>query len=105
MPGRNQRSSFRWEDVDAPVQIPQTQVVLPWTEHDWRAISPAEQETKLNRLLQEDRQTDFDLAVAPLMRFNLVRFGPQSRIRPSSSGAMRRTTMPRCWTDARSRSC
>src|SRR5215216_2414883 len=60
------RSAFVWKDLDQPVQVVGRHVALPLTQHDWRALSNAEQQTKLATVLADDRR-DFDLATAPLM--------------------------------------
>ncbi|WP_396133713.1 amino acid adenylation domain-containing protein [Chamaesiphon sp. OTE_75_metabat_556] len=72
------RSSFHWEEIDKPLQMVSKQVDLPWMELDWRNFTPEEQQQQLVDLLATDRQTGFDLSVAPLMRFTIVQLAEQS---------------------------
>jgi surfactin family lipopeptide synthetase C len=72
------RSSFHWEEIDKPLQMVSKQVDLPWVELDWRNFTPEEQQQQLADLLIEDRQTGFDLSVAPVMRFTIVQLAEQS---------------------------
>ena len=37
------RSSFRWEGLDAPVQVVHAKATLPIEEQDWRGVSAEEQ--------------------------------------------------------------
>ena len=46
---------------------------LLWTEHDWRGLPEAGQQARLDALLAQERARGFDLAQAPLMRFDLAR--------------------------------
>jgi amino acid adenylation domain-containing protein len=50
--------------------------LLPWLELDWRDHAEDERVPRLQQLLREDRQTDFDFERAPLMRFTLIRVAP-----------------------------
>jgi surfactin family lipopeptide synthetase C len=72
------RSSFHWEEIDKPLQMVSKQVDLPWVELDWRNFTPEEQQQQLADLLAKDRQTGFDLSVAPVMRFTIVQLAEQS---------------------------
>jgi surfactin family lipopeptide synthetase C len=72
------RSSFHWEEIDKPLQMVSKQVDLPWVELDWQNFTPEEQQQQLVDLLATDRQTGFDLSVAPLMRFTIVQIAEQS---------------------------
>lgn len=65
------RTSFFWEGSNQPVQSVYRQVKLPLKQQDWRGLSESEQENQLQAYLQNDRQRDFDLKVAPLMRLAL----------------------------------
>lgn len=70
------RTSFFWEnldELDKPLQIVHAEVELPWEQLDWRGWSSAEQQEQLKKFLQADRERDFDLAQAPLMRVTLIR--------------------------------
>jgi amino acid adenylation domain-containing protein/non-ribosomal peptide synthase protein (TIGR01720 family) len=67
------RSAFSWEQLDTPVQVVQREVRLSIIEHDWREVAPAEQQARLASYLLADRQRDFKLGEAPLLRVSLVR--------------------------------
>jgi hypothetical protein len=58
-----------------PLQVVYRRVNLPWAEHDWRGLSPAEESRRMAALLREDYDLGFDLSAAPLMRTALVRRG------------------------------
>jgi amino acid adenylation domain-containing protein len=66
------RSAFLWHDLDQPVQVVGRRVTLPLTQHDWRPLTHAQQQTRRAALLADERR-GFDLATAPLMRLTLVR--------------------------------
>jgi natural product biosynthesis luciferase-like monooxygenase protein len=56
---------------DAANQLQQSvcdRVQLPFTQQDWQGLSSNEQDRELAEYLQSDRQRNFDLAAAPLMR-------------------------------------
>lgn len=67
------RTFFIWQRYDKPLQAVLQQVKLPWEQHDWRGLSPTEQEGQLEAFLQADRVRGFDLSRAPLMRLTLIR--------------------------------
>jgi amino acid adenylation domain-containing protein len=66
------RTSFYWEGLDKPIQVVNRGLDLPWEQHDWRGLSPVEQQKQLEALLQTERKLGFDLAQAPLMRLTLI---------------------------------
>jgi aryl carrier-like protein len=70
------RTAFNLSTPDGPVQVVYRNLYLPWTVHDWRELSPAEEAQRLQSLLQADYEWGFELSQAPLMRLNLVRRGP-----------------------------
>src|SRR5258705_3208959 len=67
------RTGFTWEGLESPRQQIHEQVHLPIRQEDWRGLSPEEHEQRLNRLLQADREINFELNVAPLLRVTLIR--------------------------------
>ncbi len=67
------RTAFVWENVARPLQIVGRSVSIPWQHVDWRGLSPAEQQERFERYLEEDRAHGFKLARAPLMRMALIR--------------------------------
>ncbi|MEU5211497.1 non-ribosomal peptide synthase/polyketide synthase [Streptomyces sp. NPDC020742] len=62
------RSSVHWQGLPHPVQVVHRHAALPVVHHDWRALTPEEQERALDRLLAEERATGLDLTRAPLSR-------------------------------------
>ncbi|HEX7649525.1 MAG TPA: condensation domain-containing protein, partial [Noviherbaspirillum sp.] len=60
-----------WQSV-----APQLNLDLPLT--DLSELPPAERETRLHMLMQDEAGTPFDLAAGPLIRAKLLRTGPQS---------------------------
>ena len=64
---------FVWENRQAPLQIVLKQVNLPWTNLDWRELSPTEQQQQLSELLQTQRRLGFQFNQAPLMRCTLIK--------------------------------
>ncbi|MEZ4732269.1 MAG: condensation domain-containing protein [Caldilineaceae bacterium] len=71
------RAAFRFEQGQAPVQVIGSQAPLPVTVLEWPSISVEEYSTQLATLVEQDRQTDFDLTQAPLLRLTVVELGPQ----------------------------
>ncbi len=69
------RSSFYWEEIEKPLQMVSKQVDIPWVRLDWRHLTSNEQQQHLEDFLQSDRQKEFDLSHAPLMRFTIIQLG------------------------------
>src|SRR3989304_4690287 len=67
------RTSFRWTDLDQPVQEVQAIVQCPLEQQDWRGLSNDEAETRWAAYVQADRQRSFDLGYAPIMRLAVFR--------------------------------
>lgn len=67
------RTSFRWEDLDEPLQQVHRDTAVSFHEQDWRGLSQREQEDRLNSYLQSDRHGGFALNHPPLMRVELLR--------------------------------
>ena len=67
------RTCFHWKNQKRPLQIVRKQCDLPFAELDWRAIEPAERQTRLQALLAEDCRRGFDFTSGPLMRCTLIR--------------------------------
>jgi len=67
------RSRIVWEGLDEPVQVVQRDVTVPIAHHDWTALTEAQRQDELDRLLAEDRGAGFDLATAPLLRLAFAR--------------------------------
>ncbi|QLE40069.1 amino acid adenylation domain-containing protein [Nostoc sp. C052] len=66
------RSSFYWEEIEKPLQMVSKQVDLSWEQLDWRNFTPDEQQQYLEDFLKCDRQKQFDLSQASLMRFTVI---------------------------------
>ncbi|HEY0604900.1 MAG TPA: amino acid adenylation domain-containing protein, partial [Herpetosiphonaceae bacterium] len=67
------RTRFVWAGLEQPLQVVQTQVTLPWTIEDWRALSVAEQELRFAAFLHADRRQGLTVTDAPLLRLTLLR--------------------------------
>jgi non-ribosomal peptide synthase protein (TIGR01720 family) len=72
------RTSFRYENLDKPLQIVHRNIELPWDVQDWRSWSSVEQGRRLEALLAADRDRGIDLTQAPLIRVSLVRLGERT---------------------------
>ncbi len=72
------RTGFYWEDIDKPLQVVYRQVKVPFEQHDWREIDPAEQDRRFKSFLESDRKQGFDLSQGCLMRLTLIRLADQS---------------------------
>src|ERR1700722_20197396 len=66
------RTSFIWEEIESPLQVVEREVDLPWSEHDWRDLTPLKRRQQLADYLAEDRIRGFDVTCAPLMRVALM---------------------------------
>jgi amino acid adenylation domain-containing protein/non-ribosomal peptide synthase protein (TIGR01720 family) len=67
------RTFFIWEEGKQVLQVVRAKVRLPWQEFDWQALSPAEQDSQLQSLVEKDRTQGFDFSQAPLVRISLIR--------------------------------
>ena len=65
------RTAYVWEDVKEPLQVVLRQVDLPLVQEDWRGLTPAQQEERLQEVLTTARQQGFDLSQPPLMSLAL----------------------------------
>ena len=71
------RTAFVWQGLDRPLQAVLRRVELDWHFEDWRQLSGEEQEDRLDEFLAADRARGLDPAVAPVMRWLLVRRADQ----------------------------
>lgn len=71
------RSECQWDGFDAPVQVVYDDVDPEWTFADWSGLSEAEGEAAFETWRVGDRQRGFRMDEAPLLRFALLRQGPQ----------------------------
>lgn len=72
----NLRASFRYDGVRKPVQIVPKRVEVPFEERDLTDLPEHERNAAVNALVEEQRWRRFDLSRPPLVRFLLVRTGP-----------------------------
>ncbi|WP_164020355.1 non-ribosomal peptide synthase/polyketide synthase [Pyxidicoccus trucidator] len=72
------RSSFHWEGLTTPLQVVHSQIELPFEQLDWSSLPEAEQHSRFEQLLREQRQRGFELRRAPLMRLTAVRLAENS---------------------------
>lgn len=66
------RTSFVWKRMDRMLQVVQKEVRIPIDVHDWRGISPAEQDSRFKEYQTTDRKIGFDLSKPPLIRLGLM---------------------------------
>ncbi|OLP46771.1 non-ribosomal peptide synthetase [Rhizobium oryziradicis] len=70
------RGACRWVDVERPIMVIAEEVVPEWREADWSGNDAAGQEKAFAAWLEADRRRGFTLDAAPLLRFALIRLGP-----------------------------
>lgn len=66
------RTSFHWEDPEAPYQVVHRKVTVSFHEEDWRGQSPSEQQTRLRKLQQREREQGFDLGRPGQLRVTVI---------------------------------
>ena len=71
------RSAFVWDQVEKPLQVVVKNLRVPWQKLDWRGVAPDELAKRYGAYLEEDRNRGFELSIAPLMRFSLIRTGDE----------------------------
>ena len=71
------RSGFRHEQLGRPVQVVLPRVEVPWRLIDLSECTAAEQQERLQQILEADRLQRFDLTVPPLMRFALIKLAAE----------------------------
>src|SRR6185369_7734219 len=70
------RTAFFWEDLDKPVQVVYRETHLEVARSSCRDAGLEEQQARLARYLESDRERGFDLTAAPLMRLALFELDP-----------------------------
>ncbi|GCB53366.1 non-ribosomal peptide synthetase [Streptomyces sp. NL15-2K] len=70
------RACFHRTGHGVPVQLIPGEVEPPWNEIDLSALDEPEQRAELDRLLVQERSRRFDPERPPLLRFTLIRLGP-----------------------------
>ncbi|MCO8273927.1 amino acid adenylation domain-containing protein [Actinoplanes sp. TRM 88003] len=71
----NLRVAFHHEGLAEPVQVIRPAVKAPWRQHDLSRLDPAARDIEADRIAAEEQSEPFDLAVAPLLRWRLLRLG------------------------------
>lgn len=66
------RTLFLWENRDTPLQVVRREATLSITRLDWRDLAAATHHAQLEQFLDEERQKEFDLKQAPLLRLTLI---------------------------------
>lgn len=72
------RTLFLWENRDTPLQVVRRETTLPIAQLDWRDLPAASHQTRLDRFLDDERQQEFDLKQAPLLRLTLIRLAEEA---------------------------
>jgi amino acid adenylation domain-containing protein len=70
------RSECHWEELDRPVQVIYDRAEPDWHIADWSGLDAGAQDEALEDWLAADRRRGFQLDKAPLLRFALLRLGP-----------------------------
>ncbi|MFJ9695833.1 amino acid adenylation domain-containing protein [Kitasatospora sp. NPDC101183] len=71
------RAVFLHRASGDPVQLIPSDAELPWHEIDLTDLPEAERAAEADRLTEEERTRRFDLSAPPLLRFTLIRTGPE----------------------------
>jgi amino acid adenylation domain-containing protein len=67
------RASFHWRDLEKPLQVVRRHLPIHLERHDWNALPSQVAVRQLEALLADDRRRGFDVSIAPLMRWSIVR--------------------------------
>jgi amino acid adenylation domain-containing protein/non-ribosomal peptide synthase protein (TIGR01720 family)/FkbM family methyltransferase len=73
------RTAFVWENLDRTLQVVERRVKLPVEQLDWRGLSQAERDERLEAYLLEDRRRGFAPSSAPLMRLAVALVDERTR--------------------------
>nr|AGS49329.1 long-chain-fatty-acid--CoA ligase [uncultured bacterium esnapd2] len=71
----NLRASFRYKGLSRTVQVIPRAVAVPW-----QYIDSSDRPEEAERVVAEDRRTRFDVTKGPLLRFTVVKLGPQRHL-------------------------
>src|SRR5262245_31781681 len=71
------RSSALWEGLKQSMLVVWREPQIPVARLDWRDISQAEQDQRLEQFLEHDRERGFELSKAPLMRLTIIEQAPE----------------------------
>ena len=67
------RTVFVWKNQEDPLQVVLDQVEVPFERQDWRQLSEAERQTKLDAYRKAARLRGFEVSKPPLMRLVISR--------------------------------
>jgi len=67
------RASFHWQESDRPLQVIAKKATLPVERIDFRSLSSTERQRRIEEYLLVDKERDFRLSDAPLMRLTMIR--------------------------------
>ncbi|MGQ0524433.1 MAG: amino acid adenylation domain-containing protein [Betaproteobacteria bacterium] len=67
------RTAFVSPGDTTVVQVVLPRVTVPWSEEDWRALTPAQQQARLEEAKRAQERAAFDLGQPPLLRVALLR--------------------------------
>jgi len=74
------RTSVHWEGVRRPIQVVAREVDVAVEFEDWCDVSQAERADRWRETLVEARAAGLDLARSPVLRFGLVKAGPEEHL-------------------------
>lgn len=72
------RMNFEWEAVTEPFQYARPESEVIWHKYDWSDLSSNEKTIRLNAFLKIDRQANFSLSNAPLVRITAIKLAAHS---------------------------
>jgi amino acid adenylation domain-containing protein len=72
------RTLFLWENRDTPLQVVRKEAALTLQHLDWRSLPADSHQSRLDKFLDDERQNEFDLKQAPLLRLTLIRLAEES---------------------------
>ena len=72
------RTSFHWRDLEKPLQVVRRHLPIHLERHDWSAVPSDAVAGQLEEMLADDRRRGFDVSIAPLMRWSIVRLDDRS---------------------------
>ncbi|CAM2921834.1 non-ribosomal peptide synthetase [Prescottella defluvii] len=70
------RTGFRTTEAGEPIGVVLADPEVPWTEVDLTGLTVSDAGHLSAELVDRDRNTRFDVGTAPLVRFTLIRLGP-----------------------------
>ncbi|KAF0818519.1 Polyketide synthase module protein [Bacillus sp. ZZV12-4809] len=72
------RASYHWEDLEEPVQVVHKDLDVPFKFFNWSQYTESERSDLLEKYIEKDRQTGFDISNPPLMRITVIQEGDQA---------------------------